>query len=152
MKNIIITLLLLTSSAAYAGEETGIGLVLGMPSGISARHWIASDRSIEVNAGWSIVSKSRFLLNASYLWNKNDVVELKDETFDVFFGGGLSVRTKSGNQDGELVFGPRLPVGLSYFFADPKIELFGEAGLNVGIIPSSDIYFDAGLGVRFYFQ
>lgn len=137
---------------AHANSNTGVGLILGAPSGISARHWVESDRSIEANFGWSVLSKSRLYVNASYLWNKVDVFQVKDEAFDVFFGGGLSVRTKSGTQDGELVFGPRVPVGVAYLFTDPKIELFGEAGLNVGIIPSSDIYLDAGVGVRFYFE
>lgn len=151
MKKIILLLALLCGSA-QADESTGIGLILGVPSGLTARHWMESDQSIEANVGWSLFSKNRLHLNASYLWNKNDVLELKDETFDVFFGGGLSIRSKSGVADGELVFGPRLPVGVSYFFVDPKIEAFGQAGLNIGIIPSSDIYFDAVLGLRFYFQ
>ena len=155
MKNIILVMILMSGfvgSVSLAGEETGYGVILGVPSGINVRHWIAEDRSLEANAGWSILNGSKFMLNASYLWNKKDVLELKEETFDLSFGAGLSVRTKSGSQDGEVVFGPRLPIGVSYYFTNPKIELFGEAGLNVGIVPSSDIYMDAGLGVRFYFE
>ncbi len=143
-------LLFFFSLSAQAGEGTGIGVVLGSPNGITARHWFNEENSIEGAAGWSITD-SRFQVNGNYLWTKPDAIQLGEETFDLFFGGGLSMRSKSGKQDGEVVFGPRLPVGVSYEFTNPDIELFVQAALNIGIIPSSDMYLDGNLGVRFYF-
>lgn len=143
-------ILALFSTDAFAAGGTGVGVVLGSPNGITARHWISEQQSIDGSAGWAI-TKSRFQLNANYLWNMPSAIELGEENLDLFFGLGLSLRSKSGTADNEVVFGPRLPVGLAYEFTNPDIELFTQAALNVGLVPSSHLYFDANVGVRFYF-
>jgi hypothetical protein len=139
-----------TSVSTYAAGGTGVGVVLGSPNGITARHWLSDQQSIEGAAGWSL-TKSRFQMNANYLWNQPGAVEIGSEKFDLFFGIGASLRSKSGTADNEVVFGPRLPVGLAYEFANPDIELFTQAALNMSLIPSSNFYIDANIGVRFYF-
>jgi hypothetical protein len=150
MNKFLICLLLFAPTFAQAKEGTGLGVLLGIPSGVSVRHWFHEDRSMDVAAGWSLANTSRFIVHADYLWSKDGLIELGEEKLDLYFGAGLGVRTKSGKGD-EVVFGPRVPVGVSYFFTDPVIEAFGQVGLNLGIIPSSDLYLDAGVGVRFYF-
>jgi hypothetical protein len=128
---------------------TGLGLTIGSPMGVTARHWLSADTSLEAGAGWSL-SNSRFQVNGSYLWNRAGLFQVGEEPIDLFFGLGLSLRTKSGTADGEVVFGPRLPVGVSFWVTDPDIEFFLQGALNVGLIPSSDLYVDAGVGLRFY--
>ncbi|MGE3262124.1 MAG: hypothetical protein AB7K68_10120 [Bacteriovoracia bacterium] len=150
MRFLLVAMTVFFSVQAFAGGGTGVGVVLGSPNGVTARHWIDDQQSIEGSAGWAI-TKSRFQLNTNYLWNQPGMVLIGDEKIDLFFGLGLSLRSKSGTADNEVVFGPRLPVGLAYEFANPDIELFTQAAVNVGLIPSSDIYFDANIGVRFYF-
>lgn len=150
MKKFFWMLVLVPAFAQAEVGDTGIGVVVGSPNGVTARHWLAEDRSIEGSAGWSL-SKSRFQVNANYLWERNDLIEINGEPFSLFFGGGLSLRTKSGKNDNEVVFGPRVPVGLAYQFANPDLELFTQAALNVGIIPSSDLYLDLNVGLRFLF-
>ena len=151
MRKILLMLAMFVGSgSAFAGAGTGVGVVVGSPNGFTVRHWMDEGNSFEGSAGWSI-SGSRFQVNANYLYTISDAFKIQEASFDVFFGGGLSFRTKSGRQNGEVVFGPRLPVGVSYEFTDPNIEVFVQGALNVGVIPSSDVYADANLGVRFYF-
>ena len=150
MKKLFLALaLLVVSPLAHAQEGTGIGVVLGSPNGLTARHWIESDRSIEGALGWAI-TEGRFQVNVNYLFHQPEVLAVGDGALDLFYGAGVSLRTRSGAQNGEVVFGPRLPVGLSYYFKDPKIELFGQVALNLGLIPSSNVYVDGNVGVRFY--
>lgn len=141
---------LLFSAPALAGTGTGVGIMLGSPNGITGRHWIDDSSSFDAGAGWSL-SDSRFQVNANYLMSHADLIAIGEENFDLFYGLGLSLRTKSGKQDGEVVFGPRLPIGISYEVTDPNIEFFTQLAFNVGLIPSSDLYLDANIGVRFYF-
>ena len=147
---LILALGLILAAPAHAGTGTGVGVLLGSPNGITARHWLDENNSIEGAAGWSLTD-SRFQVNANYLMSHPDLVQIGEEAFDLSYGIGLSLRTKSGKQNGEVVFGPRLPLGLGYEFTDPNIELFTQVALNVGLIPSSDLYLDANIGVRFYF-
>jgi hypothetical protein len=137
------------SAPAFAGTGTGVGVMVGSPNGITARQWIDDAQSVDAAAGWSLID-SHFQVNANYLWSQPEALQLGDRLFDAFFGLGLSLRTKSGAGD-EVVFGPRLPAGLSYEFANPDVELFTQVALNVGLVPSSDLYLDANIGLRFYF-
>lgn len=155
MKNLfaIVALALVSFSAPALAQPpgmTGVGVVVGSPNGLTGRHWIDADSSIEGSLGWAITD-SRFQVNVNYLYNRAALIPIGDESLDLFFGGGLSLRTKSGKQDGEVVFGPRIPVGVAYTFAEPNLELFAQGALNIGIIPSSDIYADVNIGARFYF-
>jgi hypothetical protein len=147
-----LSLATLSSASAFAQAPgtTGVGVVVGSPNGLTARHWINEENSVEGSLGWAL-SDSRFQVNVNYLWNRANLIHIGEENFDLFFGAGLGLRTKSGKQNGEVVFGPRLPVGVAYTFVDPNLELFAQAALNVGIIPSSDVYVDGNLGLRFYF-
>lgn len=153
MRTLLVVLLAVfsASGSAFAGSGgTGVGVVLGSPNGVTARHWLNDQQSLEGAAGWSLLD-SHFQLNANYLWNQAAAVTIGSENFDLFFGIGASLRSKSGTASNEVVFGPRLPVGLAYEFANPDIELFTQAALNVGLVPSSDVYVDLNVGVRFYF-
>ncbi len=150
MKLIGFVCALLFPALSFAGEGTGVGIVLGSPNGFTARHWVSESESIEGAVGWSI-TKSRLQVNANYLWTKPDSIQIGEETLDLFFGAGLALRTKSGKGDGEVIFGPRVPVGLAMEFQDPNLEIFAQVAVNVGIVPSSDVFLDGNLGVRFYF-
>jgi hypothetical protein len=129
---------------------TGLGITLGSPSGITGRTWIDGVNSFDYGAGWGIIDSNKFEVYGDYLWNRADAFELNEAKFDFFFGGGISLRTSSGQNDNEAVFGPRIPVGFSHTFSNPNLELFAVAALNVGIIPHSDVYFDLHVGARFY--
>ncbi|HEY8279456.1 MAG TPA: hypothetical protein VIH99_07535 [Bdellovibrionota bacterium] len=148
-----LTLLFLSSSGAWAAASatrTGIGATIGNPLGITGRTWFNEENSFDYGLGWGISDSRRFHVYADYLWNKADAFDMNDEPFDFFFGGGLAMRTNSGRGDSETVIGPRLPVGVSYEFAKPKLELFLAGALNMGLLPSSDFWVDIHVGARFY--
>lgn len=135
---------------ASAEQGTGIGVTVGSPNGVSGRTWMNDENSLAYGAGWGLLEGNKFQLYADYLWNRPHTFELNGEPFALFFGGGLGLRGKSGSNDNEVVFGPRLPVGVSYLFAKPELEVYLMGAVNVGIIPSSDLYLDLHVGARFY--
>lgn len=147
----LFALLLFVPSLALAREGTGVGVILGSPNGLSVRQWLAPERSIDGAAGWALGKDSRFQVHASYLWSRNDAIRIGDYDFDAFFGAGAVVRTKSGKNENEVVFGPRIPGGVSFYFENPVIEVFAQLALNVGLIPNSDVFLDGGIGARLYF-
>lgn len=69
-----------------------------------------------------------------------DAIQLGEILLDPFFGLGLSLRSKSGKNNNEAVFGPRLPVGVAYEFTDPNVEAFAQGAINIGLIPSLDLF------------
>jgi hypothetical protein len=153
MKKILFAMTILICNGAAAAEQnpsTALGLTLGSPNGVTGRTWFSSDTSLDYGAGWSLMDSNQFEIYSDYLWAKSGRLELNGEKFDLFYGGGLSLRTHSGKGDHDLVFGPRLPVGVSYEFSHPDLEVFALFALNVGVVPSSDVYLDLHVGARFY--
>jgi hypothetical protein len=139
------------AQAAASGGETGLGVMIGSPNGITGRTWFDNEHSIDYAAGWNVANSSRFQVHVDYLWMRPRLIDINGTKFDFYFGGGISFRTHSGVFDHETVFGPRVPVGMSYEFTDPNLEVFAEAAVNIGLIPTGNTYFDANLGARLYF-
>lgn len=151
MRFLFVILALFPFSPALAQDrDTGIGLTLGNPVGLTGRTWLSGENSLGYGAGWAITDTNKFQVYADYLWARPHAFEVSGERLDFFFGGGLGLRSNSGKSDGELVFGPRIPVGVSYEFSDPDLEIYLLAAFNAGLIPSADIYLDLHLGARFY--
>jgi hypothetical protein len=150
MRNLLVMSALFLSLPAFAASSTGVGLTVGSPNGLTGRTWLTDENSLDYGLGWGLGGGSKFEVYGDYLWNRPGMFEIGGEKFDFFFGGGAVIRTHSGKADDEVVFGPRLPVGVSYEFADPDLELFTAFALNVGIVPHSDVFFDLHLGARFY--
>lgn len=136
--------------ASAANSSTGIGVTVGSPNGFTGRTWFNHESSIDYGAGWSLSDSRQFEIYSDYLWNRAGLIEIGDRAFDLFFGGGLALRSHSGKADNDLVIGPRIPVGASYTFTNPDLELFALFALNVGMIPSSDVFVDLHVGARFY--
>jgi hypothetical protein len=139
------------AQATISGGDTGVGVMVGSPNGINGRTWFDGTHSVDYAAGWNLGDSSKFQMHVDYLWMRPGLIDLNGTRFDLYFGGGLSFRTHSGNGDRETVFGPRVPVGTSYEFTDPNLELFAEFAVNIGIIPSGNTYVDANIGARIYF-
>ena len=149
MRVLSIILVLFVSFPAFATPSTGVGVTLGSPNGVTGRTWLTEEKSLDYGGGWSLFDSSKFEIYSDYLWNRSDTFEINNEKFDLFFGGGLALRNHSGGGN-ELVLGPRLPVGVSYEFSHPDVEVFALFAVNVGLIPRSDVFVDLHLGVRFY--
>jgi len=138
-----------TVPAAF-GEGTGLGLTVGNPTGATGRTWIDNGRSLDYGFGWAVTDSKRFQLYGGHLWSRADAFRLNEESFDFFFGAGLAMRNRAGKSDNELSFGPRVPVGVSYLFGHPNLELFGLFAVNVGLVPATEVFLDLHLGARFY--
>jgi hypothetical protein len=150
MKNLLlIAAALFATLAAHAEETTGVGITAGSPWGLTGRTWMNTENSIDYGFGWDLLNSSKFQVYGDYLWSRPDTFEINGEKFDLFFGGGLVLRTHSATDENTAVFGPRFPVGVSYFFAHPDLEVFGALALDVGLIPKSDVFVDVVAGARF---
>lgn len=153
MKNILLSLFLLfTVSAAHAEgmKDTALGITVGSPLGFTGRTWVNSDNSFAYGAGWSITDTDKFEVYTDYLWNAPEVFDINGRMVDFFYGGGLVLRTNSGKYENQAVFGVRAPLGLSMEFTNPNAELFTEFALNAAFIPSTAVFMDLLVGVRFH--
>ncbi len=148
---LLITVLLLFTLSTAAAEEKrlGLGAIIGEPTGLSANYLLSKDNAIDFSIGWNISGSNNFNLHADYLWYRHGLLKPTSGTMAVYYGVGGRMELRENASDN---FGVRVPIGVSYRFADPQaLEVFGEIVPILDLAPSTDFDFNIGIGVRFYF-
>ena len=126
----------------------GLGIILGEPTGVSAKYWTASNTALDFGLGYSFVKDSRFHLHADYLFHVNNLFET-NENIALYYGPGARLRIVK-NDDSRLGF--RFDVGLVWVPKNTPIDVFFEIAPLLDIIPETAFSFNGGIGVRFFFN
>ncbi len=126
------------------GGKTGVGIMLGEPSGISLKSWNNSNTAWDLGLAWSLSGKDAIHVHADYLWHKWLDVEKGELAF--YYGiGGRVVFTD------DPFAGVRVPFGLNYLIEDSPVGVFFELAPILDFLPDTDGDVNGSLGVRFYF-
>jgi hypothetical protein len=156
---LVALLLALPLTARADGGAFGLGIILGSPSGVSAKLYLSQKHAVDFALGWSILGAGGLTVHADYLWHPLMIAE--DEAFflPLYFGvGGRFVsRNRSGSENDELRIGARVPVGILFDFRRIPLDVFLEVALLADFIQDRDdddtgfIDLSAGIGARYYF-
>jgi hypothetical protein len=128
------------------GGRFGLGVMLGEPTGISAKLWLGETSAVDGGVAWSFAQNPAVSVHADYLFHFFDVISVKAGRLPLYVGIGGAF---SAGQDPDL--GVRIPVGLTYLFDGPPLDLFLEVAPIVLVFPATTLDFSGGLGIRFYF-
>lgn len=156
MKTFLLFLSLLAftfpASAQPGPNRTGVGLVLGNPSGLSLKFYQAGRSSGRANAldfaaSWDFDSDFLFL-QGHYLWEQS--LQTASPTVRFFYGPGLFIGVRDDARgDEEMAFGGSANIGLALWAE--RFEFFLQANPRLELVPATDADVGAGIGVRFYF-
>ena len=149
---IVAVLLAVLSANTYAKQDLGLGVIVGEPTGLSLKYWLDEERAIDAAAAWSFSGHDSFQLHADYLFHRFDIFETGEVTGKMPLYYGLGARVKDKDRDDDTVFGLRIPLGITYLFADAPFDLFAELVPIVDLAPDVDVDINAAIGFRFYFQ
>jgi hypothetical protein len=141
----------------------GLGIVIGSPTGISAKYYLNDRNSIDAAIGGAFVGSHGLSFHADYLWLP--AVLARESAFDLGLYVGVGARilehNRKDNRDDDLHVGVRGPVGLVFDFGSGgvPIDVFAEVALVVDLLIAGDdedddhdiIDLNAGIGVRYYF-
>ncbi len=157
LKSILIPALLATVSAnGFAEDRFGLGVIVGEPTGLSLKYWLDDDHAIDGAAAWSFSGNDSFQLHADYLWHNYDLIDsgTLSGKLPVYYGVGARLKFKDDDRhhDDDAAFGIRVPLGISYLFADAPFDLFAEIVPILDLTPDTDLELNAAIGVRFYFK
>jgi hypothetical protein len=150
------------------GRKFGLGVVIGAPTGLSAKLWIAPTNALDFGLGfygygvgrrcWDdngtrICDRGGYdigTFNMDYLWQSNIVRGTAQLDWHVGVGGRAWF---VGNCSGDcFAAGARSPIGLDLMFNNPAfLEVFFEIAPVFYVVPGFDFDIEGGLGVRFYF-
>lgn len=137
----------------------GLGLILGEPTGLSAKYWTSNNNAFDFGLGFAFggdritnhdnyYGSSRVHFHMDYLWHSFNAIR-SSEKFPLYYGIGARFNS-GGGYDGS--FGIRGVFGIAWFPHSTPIDIFAELVPVFQLTPSAGLGIDAGLGIRYFFD
>lgn len=136
---------------AFAQDDAfGLGIIVGEPTGISAKKWLNSNNAVDGAVAWSVNKNARFQIHADYLYHRSYLLSADhtNDTIPVYFGLGARMRFA---ENGDDVIGVRFPVGLAGMLGNSPFEAFVEIVPIMDLAPATDFDLNGAIGLRFWF-
>lgn len=148
MKKIIAAafVLALAPLCASAAGKYELGLIVGEPTGISAKTDLAGGGAVAAAVAWSFSGEDRLTLHADRLWYKYGVLKVSQGRLPLYYGIGGRLKLEDKSKAGV-----RFPVGLQYFFSDVRFTAFGEIVPILNVAPDTDVDVAVAVGFRVIF-
>jgi hypothetical protein len=154
LSSFIISAPALAQNESARGKSTGLGFILGEPSGFSFQFRANQPQTINGGLAWSF--DHWFQIWGDYVWHfprfVSDVIQ--DYTaMDAYIGIGGGLIFAESRHFGNKSFGVlmRVPLGLEYKLTRPSLGFFLEIVPGIVFGPSTSGKLQGGLGARFYF-
>lgn len=145
---IVIILFIIQINAFSQIDGLGAGIVIGEPSGLSAKLWLNEINAIDLTAAYSFISEEMALhIHGDYLFHFIDLFSIPAGKLPLYTGIGARIRLASNSTQ----IGIRAPVGIAYLFDNAPIEIFLEVAFIMDLFPATTPSGGFGLGVRYYF-
>jgi len=157
---VLVLMMIFAKPVTAQDHGFGLGLVVGEPTGLSAKLWTsrinAFDFGLGVAVGGDRIShdnyyyngESRLHFHMDYLWHSFSAIN-SSERFPLYYGIGGRYNS-GGGYDGSL--GVRGVFGIAWLPRATPIDVFLELVPVFQLTPSTGFGIDAGLGIRFFFQ
>lgn len=144
----IIFLLIFVNISKAQDKGFGLGIMIGEPTGLSAKYWTSSTNAFDFGLAYSFVQKfSAVSIHADYLYHDFNVIK-SDYRLPIYYGFGARIRFVN-NSDNAL--GARGVVGIAWLNHKLPLDVFFEVVPVFNLIPSTSLNLDIALGARYYF-
>ena len=146
---LVIVLLFIISNLNFAQQKGfGLGVVLGEPTGISAKFWLTPGTALDFGLGYSFTSSnSVFDFYADYVFHSSDMIN-STENFVVYYGPGARLKIKESTSR----LGVRGVIGILWLPRGTNFDVFVEVAPILDIIPATKFDFSGGIGGRYFFN
>jgi hypothetical protein len=143
---ILIVLGCLSGLSFGANGNLGLGIILGEPTGFSAKLWTGKTTAFDAGAAWSFVSGGFFQIHGDFLFHNFNLFKVDTGKMALYYGFGGRVKFAD-----EAIISLRVPVGISYQFEKTAIELFLEVAPMLDLIPATEAGIGGAAGFRYFF-
>jgi hypothetical protein len=140
-------LCVMCGAAAAEHTQFGLGIILGVPTGIDGKYWLTNDRAIEGAVAWNF-NDSYFSVQADYLWHFFQAISV--ETGQLPLDVGIGAYLAAGHHWAGV--GIRIPLGISYIFSGAPLDIFFHIAPTLRLVPDTDFGLGGGIGIRYYFK
>ena len=132
----------------------GIGLILGEPTGVTAKIYLQDDQAIQIAVGSAFIGGG-LQVHTDYVFHPWILQDRDSFVLPVYFGPGLRGIRYGARGESHYAIGLRGVIGLLFDFKEVPLDVFVEiAGVveydfkdGEGVNPA----LNAGAGVRYYF-
>jgi hypothetical protein len=124
----------------------GAGAFLGEPTGICIKSWTGSRTAVAAAAAWSFGHHEALHVHFDYLFHDFRLIKTEHDPLPFYYGVGVRFK-----DDHELRMGIRIPIGIDYMFKKAPVDIFLEFVPVFDLIPSTELFFNGGIGVRYFF-
>jgi len=133
----------------------GVGIILGEPTGITAKLYIKDDQAIQAAVGSAFIGGG-LQLHADYVFHPYILQTRPSFVLPVYFGPGVRlIDYTNGRDNSSFAIGARVVGGLLFDFKavplDAFIEVAGVLEYEFRDGAGAAIKLNAGAGVRYYF-
>lgn len=150
MKSILFaSLIILTFSLKGYSQNNGFGagIILGEPTGISAKYWTGNTTAFDGAVAWSFVNEGAFHIHLDYILHNFDLITVPEGRLPFYYGIGGRIKA---SKDARI--GARVPLGLAYLFNDAPVDIFIEVVPLLDLAPKTAFRINAAIGARYYFK
>ena len=152
-------MMILAKPIAAQDHGFGMGLILGEPTGLSAKLWTSKDNAFDFGLGVSLGGDrikykgdynrtGRIHFHMDYLWHSFNAIS-STERFPLYYGIGGRFNSGAG-YEGSI--GVRGVFGIAWFPHSTPIDVFIELVPVFQVTPLTGLGIDAGLGIRYFFE
>lgn len=151
---IVAFVLVLSLSSLASGQialvdagDIEVGILLGEPTGLSAKLWTTGNTAFDLGVAWSFGDGGNFHLHADYLFHNFDFFDVDTGSLPIYVGIGGRVRL----EDDDSRVGLRVALGLEYIMENNPFSFFFEVAPIVDFLPETEADVNGGIGVRYIF-
>lgn len=133
----------------------GVGLIVGEPTGVSAKYYLSDDRAIDLAVGGAIVGRG-IQVHSDFLWHPWILEQKESFALPLYLGVGGRIldHNGGGEDDDDVHIGVRAPVGVLFDFTRVPLDVFAELAGLLDFRTEGDpfgVALNAGIGARYYF-
>lgn len=148
---LLVTLFLLVVSASIVSAQDrgfGLGVIIGEPTGFSAKYWIDDKNAFDYALGYSLFEEnSTVSFHTNYLYHLHNVIDAPVR-IPLYYGFGVRFRARENSESG---LGVRGVIGAVWLSDYEPFDVFFEIAPVFQLFPDTELKLDVGLGGRYYF-
>jgi len=168
--SIVATLVLIVALGSLSSRALGqialvdagdfeVGILLGEPTGLSAKLWASGNTAFDLGVAWSFGDGGHFHLHGDYLFHNFDFFDVNSGSLPVYVGIGGRLRFEDDDDRNDLLddddddyrVGLRIAIGLEYILESNPFSFFFEVAPIVDFLPDTEADVNGGIGVRYIF-
>ena len=136
------------SAGPGGGGAFGLGIIVGEPTGLSAKLFLSKKAALAGAVAWSLSGDNEFHIQGDYLLHNYTAIAVSQGRAPIHYGLGARIVIRDRHDDR---LGLRIPVGVGYEFEDAPFDIFLELAPVLDVAPDTDFRLEGAIGGRFYF-